>query len=281
MRKSILTLLDTVSGTTEELARFDGNIEAPFFLDENTLCYNAGGLIYRMKLDTRAVSVVPTGSCTHCNNDHVPSPFGRYLGVSQKGEGDPASRIYIVDMQGEEPPRLVTEEAPSYLHGWSPDGKTLAYCARRGDEYDVYTISVDGGKECRLTDAPGLDDGPEYSPDGKTIYFNSVRCGRMECFRMNADGSCQTRLTDNGRNNWFPHISPDSRTVAYISYDPAEVEPGKHPADKHVEIRKMDPDGKNDTVLVRFFGGQGSLNVNSWMPDSRRLAFVRYLVTED
>ena len=278
-RISILEMLDIGTGETEELARFDGNAEAPFFFG-GALCWNAGGRIYRMDGKTKTVTEVPTGFCLHCNNDHVPSPLGRYLAVSDNGAPDHGSRIYIVDTEGKEEPRLVTPQAPSYLHGWSPDGKTLAFCASRNGEFDVYTIPAAGGEETRLTDAPGLDDGPEYSPDGKYLYFNSVRFGPMECCRMDADGGNQIRLTDNGRYNWFPHVSPDGSVIAYISYDPAETEPGNHPADRHVEIRRMLPDGTDDRAVIRFFGGQGSLNVNSWMPDSVHLAFFRYEITE-
>jgi Tol biopolymer transport system component len=103
----------------------------------------------------------------------------------------------------------------------------------------------------------------------------------MDCWRMDADGRNPVRLTGNGRNNWFPHISPDGSVIAYISYDPAEVRPDDHPANKNVEIRRINPDGTGDRTVVKFFGGQGSLNVNSWMPGSRHLAFVKYEVTEE
>lgn len=276
MTTSILELLDTVTGETTELKRFDHLIEAPFFKSETELLYNTGGRIYCLHLDSGAITPVDTGFCTACNNDHVLSADGRFLAVSHATAEDGKSRIYLVDLQQNTPPRLVTPLAPSYLHGYSPDGTTLAYCAARDGEFDVYTMPISGGEETRLTDSTGLNDGPEYSSDGKYIYFCSVRYGNMECCRMDADGSNQIRLTDNGRNNWFPHISPDRSQIAYISYDPQEVEPGDHPANKHVEIRLMDPDGKNDRTAVRLFGGQGTLNVNSWMPDSRHLAFVRY-----
>ncbi len=274
---SILMLLDAFNGECTELKEFDHVIEAPFFLNEHELLYNSNGRIFRFDLNTSSIFEVHTGCCCSCNNDHVLSPDKKLLAVSNNDDGI-GSRIYIVHLDNSVPPRLVTPLAPSYLHGWSPYGSTLAYCASRNGDYDVYTISAHGDSEAetRLTDAPGLDDGPEYSPDGKYIYFNSVRDGFMDCFRMNADGTNQIRLTNNGRNNWFPHISPDNQTIAYISYDPKEVAAGNHPADKNVEIRRMDPDGGNDKTLLAFFGGQGSLNVNSWMPDSRHLAFVKY-----
>lgn len=272
---SILELMDIETGKTTELKRFDFLMEAPFFHGENELFFNTGGHIYRMWMDSKEVEEIPTGYCNHCNNDHVLSPDGKQLAVSHATEEDHQSRIYIIDLEGNQPPRLITPLAPSFLHGWSHDGKTLAYCASREGEYDVYTISVDGGVEKRLTFTPGLDDGPEYSADGK-IYFNSVRNGLMDCYCMEADGENVVRLTDNGRNNWFPHISPDGSKIVYISYNADEVPPGSHPQNKNVELRAISPDGTNDRTLLKMFGGQGTLNVNSWMPDSKHFAFVRY-----
>ncbi len=48
----------------------------------------------------------------------------------------------------------------------------LAYCAKRGDNFDLYDIATEGGDERRLTMHAGYDDGPDYSPDGRWIYFN-------------------------------------------------------------------------------------------------------------
>lgn len=273
---SILSLLNMETGEITELKRFDHRVEAPFFRGENELFFNAGGHIFRLWLNSGITEEIPTGYCTNCNNDHVLSPDGSQLAVSHGTAEDGISRIYLIDLIGGRPPRLITPLGPSYLHGWSPDGKTLAYCAERNGEYDVYTIPAEGGVEQRLTFSPGLNDGPEYAPDGRYIYFNSVRGGRMDCYRMDPDGRNAVRLTDNGRNNWFPHVSPDGRVIAYISYNADEVEPGAHPADKHVELRRVSPDGSDDRPVLQLFGGQGTLNVNSWMPNSRHLAFVRY-----
>jgi Tol biopolymer transport system component len=175
-------------------------------------------------------------------------------------------------------PSRITEQGPSYWHGWSPDGKTLAYCAERGGEYDIYTIPVEGGAERRLTTAEGLDDGPDYSPDGRFIYFNSVRSGTMQIWRMRADGSEPKAVTDDDFNNWFPHPSPDGRSLVFLSY---EKDVTGHPEDKDVTLRRMTLDGKRIDVLGRFLGGQGTINVPCWSPDSRTIAFVTYqLVTQ-
>jgi len=166
--------------------------------------------------------------------------------------------------------------SPSYLHGITPDGKWLAYCAGRNNNMDVYVIPTAGGEEVRLTTAEGLDDGPEYSPDGKHIWFNSVRTGLMQVWRMNADGTEQVQMTRDESNSWFPHVSPDGTKVVYITYMKGDVDPGAHPANKNVEIRMIPASGGEYKILIKLFGGQGSFNVNSWAPDSKRFAFVSY-----
>ncbi|QJD87717.1 TolB family protein [Cohnella herbarum] len=275
---SILETVDVVSGERCILAEFDFLIEAPnWTLDGKHLVYNSIGRLYTFNLDTRESMPIESAYAIHCNNDHVLSPDNSHVAVSHHTYEDGQSRIYIFPLQGGQPV-LITPMAPSYLHGWSPDGKTLAYCAERNGEYDIYTIPVNGGIETKLTDTTGLNDGPEYSPDGRHIWFNSVRTGLMQLWRMNADGSEQVRMTNDESNNWFPHVSPDGKMVAYIAYRKGDVAPGDHPANKNVEIRLMSSSGGEFRTLVKLFGGQGTLNVNSWSPDSKRLAFVSYML---
>lgn len=273
---SILETLDVFTGKRTVLKEFDFVIEAPNWTrDGRFLIYNSRGRIFRFELATGINYEIPTGFAIDCNNDHVLSPNNSLLAVSHHTYEDAASRIYILPFDGGEP-RLITEKAPSYLHGWSPDGSTLAYCAERNGQYDIYTISVAGGEETQLTNLPGLDDGPEYSPDGRYIWFNSVRSGLMQVWRMGIDGSAPTRMTHQEANCWFPHLSPDGKNIVYIAYHKGDVEPGDHPANKNVEIYRMSAEGGEPTPIAQFFGGQGSLNVNSWSPDNRTIAFVSY-----
>ena len=277
---SILETVDVHTGVRRVLHEFDTVIEAPnWTCDGRYLVYNANGHIYTYELDTGEIKEIDTGFAIDCNNDHVLSPDNSRLAVSHFTNEDATSRIYILPFAGGEP-RLVTENGPSYLHGWSPDGERLAYCAERDGQYDIYTISVHGGPERQLTNTPGLDDGPEYAPDGRTLWFNSTRSGLMQIWRMNVDGSEQTHMVKEDANCWFPHVSPDGNWVVYIVYGKDDVDPGDHPANKNVELRLVPAAGGGSKTIVKLFGGQGTINVNSWSPDNRSIAFVSYQLKE-
>lgn len=273
---SMLETIDIETGSRTVLAEFDGLIEAPnWTADGSRLIYNSLGRLYAFDLAACSSTVIDSGFAIQCHNDHVLSPDNAHIAVSHHTREDGQSRIYTLPLAGGAPV-LITPMAPSYLHGWSPDGEELAYCAERNGQYDIYVIPAEGGIERQLTDTPGLDNGPEYSPDGRYIWFNSVRSGLMQIWRMNRDGSDPTRMTFDERNNWFPHVSHDGKHVAYLAYGAGDAAPGDHPPNKHVEIRLMSADGGEPQVLVRLFGGQGTINVNSWSPDSKQLAFVSY-----
>jgi hypothetical protein len=275
---SLLEVLDVESGRRQVLHRADQPFEAPNWTrDGRTLIYNTSGRgegrgrLIRFDLATRQGTPIDTGSSNRNNNDHVLSFDGSMLGISDQSGGQ--SAVFTVPLGGGTPKRI-TPLTPSYLHGWSPDGKTLVYTGGRADEYDIYSINADGsGSEVKLTDFKGLDDGPEYSPDGKYIYFNSVRSGSMQIWRMKPDGTNPEQLTDDGWNNWFPHVSPDGQSVVFISF-PKEVDPSDHPYYKRVMLRLMPVDGGASRVIAYVYGGQGTINVPSWSPDGKMLAFV-------
>lgn len=248
------------------------HIEAPnWSRDGKTLLFNANGRIYRLPAAGGTPEPLDTGFATRCNNDHGLSPDGASLAISDQSRGG-KSLIYIVSAGGGAP-RQLTPSGPSYWHGWSPDGLTLAYCAERDGEFDVYTMAAAGGEEKRLTRAPGLDDGPDYSPDGKLIYFNSERTGIMQIWRMKSDGSQQEQVTSDEFNNWFPHPSPDGKWLVFLTYEKSVT---GHPANQPVRLRLLPLGGGAVQELARLFGGQGTMNVPSWSPDSKQVAFVSY-----
>ena len=277
MIESRLEVLTVATGTREVVHSAPVHFEAPnWSRDGKHLLFNQEGRILVLPLDDRKPRTLDTGKAVRCNNDHGLSPDGKWLAISDQSEDDGRSVIFVLPASGGTP-RRVTAKSPSYWHGWSPDGKTLAYCAERGGEYDVYTIPVAGGEETRLTTAPGLDDGPDYAPDGR-IWFNSARTGVMKIWRMDPDGTKQEQMTRNEEfADWFPHPSPDGKQVVFLSYD-RSVE--GHPANKDVVLRLMPGEGGPPRVVARLFGGQGTINVPSWSPDSQRIAFVSYRLPE-
>lgn len=301
--KSILQIYDIETGAVTILKEFDQVIEAPNWSpDGKFLTYNSNGRIYKLDLvygaagnpnvagnpnaasiTAGAITQVPSHYVDNCNNDHVLSPDGSGLYVSHHTKEDGLSRIYKIFFDGRMP-KLVTPLAPSYLHGITPDGKTLAYCAERNGEYDIYTIPAIGGNETRLTTAKGLNDGPEYDANGEYIWFNAVRTGRMQAWRMKADGSEQAQITDDLHwNTWFPHISPNREHIVMVAYHESDVRPGEHVPNKNVELRLANRDPASATgfgrakTILKLFGGQGTINVNSWAPDSKQFAFVSYV----
>jgi WD40 repeat protein len=252
-----------------------GHLEAPNWTrDGKGFLFNQDGHIRRLAAGGDKPEVIDTGFLNGCNNDHGISPDSTELAISDNSQGDHNSQVYIVPIAGGTP-RRVTEKSPSYWHGWSPDGKTLAFVGQRDGEFDIYTIPAAGGPETRLTTAKGLDDGPEYSPDGKYIYFNSERTGHMQIWRMKVDGSEQEQVVSDDLNNWFPHISPDGKWMVFLTYG-ADVK--GHPENKDVMLRLMSLTDKKITVLAKLFGGQGTINVPSWSPDGKQLAFVSYML---
>lgn len=260
---SVLETVDVQTGVRTILREFDTVISAPNWTkDGRHLFYDSRGRLYTYELATGEICEIDSGFAIDCTNDHLLSPDNTQLAISHFTNEDATARIYMLPVAGGSP-TLVTEKGPSYLHGWSPDGKRLVYCGERGGQYDIYTISVNGGSETQLTDEPGLDDGPEYSRSGQHIWFNSVRSGLMQIWRMETDGSNPTHIVQEEANCWFPHVSPDGRFVAYIAYGKDDVSPGDHPPNKNVELRLVSAEGGASKTIVQLFGGQGTMNVNS------------------
>ena len=278
---SVLETLNVDTGKRSVLREFPDTIEAPNWTgDGNYLIYNSEGRIFRYEISADEVTEIYSGLAVECNNDHVLAPEGDKIAGSHRTIDDGLSRIYILPLAGGEPV-LITPMAPSFLHGWSPDGKTLIYTGERNGQWDIYSIPAMGGQEKQLTNNSALDAGSEYSPDGKHIWFNSTRSGLMQIWRMDADGSNQTQMSFDESNSWFPHVSPDGKRAAYITYKKGDVEPDKHPPNKFVELRLMPAAGRDFRVIADLFGGQGSMNVNSWSPDNQNIAFVSYKLKQE
>lgn len=259
------------------VASFSRIVEAPNWShDGEYLIVNGDGKLWRVPVKGGQLQQIPTGEISRLNNDHGLSPDGQTIAIS-------AGQIFTLPVSGGTP-KQITQATPSYFHGWSPDGQTIAYCAQRNNNFDIYSINVNGGNEQRLTTHAGYDDGPDYSKDGRWIYFNSDRSGTWDIWRIPATGAGDNdalaeRITSDEREDWFPHPSPDGKHIVYLSFEPGTK---GHPANKVVQLRMLEVARKHlrrrseARVLKEFFGGQGTMNVNSWSPDGKQFAFVRY-----
>ena len=274
---STLEVFDLETNERTTIRQEDRHFEAPnWSRDGDYLLINQAGNLYKVFLDG-SKEKFDTDFADRCNNDHGISFDGKTLAFSHNLEPDPdgwlTSCIFTMPMKGGKPKR-VTDKIPSFWHGWSPDGNTLLYTAKRGDYFNIYSIPVEGGEETMLTDSDVLDDGPTYSMDGKRIYYNSMQSGTMEIWRMDADGENKEQLTNDDYSNWFAHPSPDGKHLVFISY--LQDQGSGHPAMKEVVIRLYTIQNHEVSILCGFTGGQGSLNVPSWSPDGKKFAFVSY-----
>jgi Tol biopolymer transport system component len=273
---SVIQIMDTKGMSTRVVYRSKEIFEAPNWSpDGKFLLLNSRGKLWKLPVEGGEPAAVDSGAINRLNNDHGISPDGKWFAIS-------AQQVYILPSSGGEP-RQITKATPSYYHTWSPDGKSIIMCAQRNQNFDLYRVPVDGGDEVRLTISPGYDDGPDFSPDGKWIYFNSDRSGSWDIWRIppggaGPDDKLAEQITKDEYEDWFPHISPNGKQMVIISFEKGTQ---GHPANQNVMLRMMPiskgkPDASKVKVIAHLYGGQGTMNVNSWSPDSRYFAFVSY-----
>ena len=275
---SNLELMDVTTGQRKIIYRAADSIQAPNWTwDGKTLIFNSNGKLYQYDLASAQVSELNTGFANNNNNDHVLSWDGKQIAISHHNADDNNhSTIYTLPISGSDQPRQITAKGVghSYLHGFSPDDKDLIFTANRNNQWNIYKINIATGVETPLTHETTLSDGSEYSPDGNYIYFNSNRTGTMQIWRMRADGSEPTQITFDEYNDWFAHFSPDGKQVILLSYLP-DVPSAEHPFYKQVYLRLMPTDlSAEPKVIAYVYGGQGTINVPSWSPNGKYVAFV-------
>jgi TolB protein len=274
-----LETMNVFDGKRRVIYEKPGRFEAPNWMpDSRYLLFNMDGFIYKISVDGGEPEKLNTGFAEKNNNDHGISFDGKLLAISSHRDGMPGggSTVYVLPIEGGTP-KMVTENTPSYFHGWAPDNKEVVYVAQRNNVpvYNIYRSSISGGREIALTSNKAGEhvDGCEYSPDGRFIYFNASYSGTMHIWRMKPDGTGREQLTFDENNNWFPHISPDGKWIVFISFPP-DIEPNSHPSYKRVVLQLMPASGGAPKVIAYLYGGQGTINVPSWSPDSRNIAFV-------
>lgn len=277
---SRLEVMTVADGKRKVIHESRARFEAPNWMpDGKKLLYNdQDGFLYTIPVGGGTPEKLNTGEATRNNNDHGISFDGKWLAISSHRQGlaGGGSTVYVLPLTGGSP-KMITEKTPSYWHGWSTNNKEVVYVAQRVENgpYQLYKAAVNGGAEVRLSDNTDYHvDGPEYSPDGKYIYYNGNATGTMQIWRMKVDGSAHEQITFDEYHNWFPHISPDGKWMVMISF-PTEINPGDHPFYKRVMLRLMPLQSPGaPSVIAHLYGGQGTINVPSWSPDGKSIAFV-------
>jgi TolB protein len=274
-----LETMNVFDGKRKVIYEKPGRFEAPNWMpDSKKLLFNMDGSLYKIPVEGGDPEKLNTGFAVRNNNDHGISFDGKLLAISNHREGMPGggSTVYVLPLEGGTPV-LVTESTPSYWHGWAPNNKEVIYVAQRNNIpiYNIYRNSISGGKEVALTSNKKGEhvDGCEYSPDGKFIYFNASYSGTMQIWRMKPEGTGREQLTFDEYNDWFPHISPDGKWIVFISFH-EDIEVNSHPSYKSVMLRLMPASGGSPRVIAYLYGGQGTINVPSWSPDSKSISFV-------
>lgn len=285
IKRSNVSIYDLKEKSVKVLYSADQMIEAPNWSpDGKYLLVNSKGDLWKLAVApaNSELQKIDLGSIAACNNDKGFSPDGKIIAFSA-GVGGHGSQVYKVASTGGIPALLVPQ-TPSYFHAFSPDGQWLAVVAQRDNNFDLFRLPVQGGEQQRLTSSPAYDDGPDYSPDGKWIYFNSNRSGKWEIWRMPADGAgpedknAQQVTNSVNEEDWFPHCSPDGKWLVFIAFPKGTA---GHNAHLNVKLQMIPLPGasieqETPQTLTEFFGGQGTINVNSWAPDSTQFAFVSY-----
>lgn len=273
---SHVEVMDVFTGHRKIVHSATNSLQAPNWTkDGKQLIYNSEGLLYTYELSNGNITTLNTGYANQNNNDHVLSFDGKQMAISHHVGEKRISTLFTLPVTGSDKPMQITsaDSGHSYLHSWSTDGKKLIFTGQRKNQYDIWAIDIKTKKETQLTNTATLDDSPEYSPDGKWIYFNSVRTGTMKLWRMKPDGSNQEQVTFDEYNDWFPHFSPDGKWIVYLSY-PRDINPTDHPWYQKVYLRLMPASGGVPKTIAYVYGGQGTINVPSWSPDSKKIAFV-------
>jgi len=269
--RSSLEIYTLATSQSRVVLQSDRLIAAPnWHPSGDRLLVDCDGRLFWVPLGAPKLVEVDTGFAVRCNDDHGFSPDGRWIALSH--HRDKGSEIFRLPVEGGEP-TLFSPEAPSWFHGFSPDGKTLTYVAAREGRRVIDVYVKGDGPEVRLTQGEGHSDAPEFSADGERIYYNCDRDGHQQIWVMNADGSGQRKLFADDQANWFPHPSPDGRHVLYLAYPRGT---SGIPRDLPVALCLMNPDGGDRRRVIEMNGGKGSINGPCWAPDGSGFAYVRF-----
>jgi GDSL-like lipase/acylhydrolase family protein/WD40 repeat protein len=139
--------------------------------------------------------------------------FQRFTSGSSTGQGN---EVLKMNADGQGQTNLVNNAASinDGAPAWSPDGRTIAFHSNRDGDFEVFTMTWEGGSVSQRT-ANGASDGePDWSPDGALMTFHSNRDGSNDIFTMTSSGGSQTNRTLDAANDVSPSWQADSTPPA-------------------------------------------------------------------
>jgi tricorn protease len=204
-----------------------------------------------------------------------------------------AGDLWIAARQGGEAKRLTTGLGIETTPYFSPEGTVIAFTAEYDGNIDVYTIPASGGVPSRLTYHPGPDLVGGWTVDGKQVLFRSSRHSYSyfnRLFTIPVGGGFPAEIplpiAQEGA------YSPDGTRLAYVptpQWQPAwkryrggQTKPIwiANLIDSGV-IEKIPRDNSNDFnpmwVDTDLFESPFRAMDPVWSPDSRWLAYAKYL----
>ena len=163
----------------------------------------------------------------HPADDWTPawSPDGSQLAFSSIRSG--GWEIYTIDTSCFEAPetcvdtlaQITTDNNANISPVWSPDGTRFAYNSKANDNWDIFTMTVEGTDIRQVTSAIENDLSPAWSPDGSMIAFESKRDGNVEIYLVDSNGATPPRNVTNlsFADDHGPTWSPDGQSLVFYS----------------------------------------------------------------
>lgn len=178
------------------------------------------------------------------------SPDGAQL-IFNGGNIDDASQDVFLATLGRSDVSTLTEPGVNDTFAeWSPDGETIVYSSQTEQQWDIYTVSVDGTERTQLTQTPDDDYAAEWSPDGTRLLFMRGRLeGELppdEIYVMDRDGTDAHSISPARLNSFSPEWSPTGNKIAFVG----QVEVPDEPLPEW-EIFTVGAEGTNRMRLTR------------------------------